>query len=174
MTSHPTREEFVGYVHQPLPNGGTGGSPTKSTLRCRWRELRDWEVEAEARTYWEGLPLSDKQATMLGVDSAFWTTIRSLLEAFMEPFTAESTLRAPFSTAYQGPHNLAIMGASDEHAVMRIGVGSLEIVPLSNPDLIFVHESQLAGIVELKTWWKVDETQINDVRTGDFPTVNKY
>ena len=54
MTSHPTREEFVGYVHQPLPNGGTGGSPTKSTLRYRWRELRDWDVEAEARTYWEG------------------------------------------------------------------------------------------------------------------------
>ena len=85
----------------------------------------------------------------------------------MEPFTAESTLRDPFSTAYRGPHNLAIMGASDEHAVMRIGVGSLEIVPLSNPDLIFVYEGQLAGIVELKTWWKVDETQINDVRAGN-------
>jgi hypothetical protein len=50
---------------------------------------------------------------------------------------------------------------------MRIGVGSLEIVPLSSPDLIF-DEGQLAGIVELKTWWKVDETQINDVRVGNY------
>ena len=106
---------------------------------------------------------------MAGVDSSFWTTIQSLLEAFMEPFTAEPTLRAPFSTAYQGPHNIAIVRASDGHAVMRIGVGSLEIVPLSNPDLIFVYQGQLADIVELKTWWKVDETQVNDVRAGDFP-----
>jgi hypothetical protein len=166
MTSHPTREEFVGYVHQPLPNGGTGGSPTKSVLRCRWRELRDWDIEVDATTYWEGLSLSDKNDILNNVHSTHWEVARSSLNALMEPFTAESTLRAPFSTAYQIPHNLAIVGSSDQHAVMRIGVGSLDIVPLSNPDLIFVHNNQLAGIVELKTWWKVDETQINDVRTG--------
>lgn len=165
-TSHPTREEFVSYVHQPLPNGGTGGSPTKSALRYRWRELRDWDVEADARTYWEGMPSSDKNGVLNHVHSAYWSVTESNLAAFMEPFTAESTLRDPFSTAYRGPHNLAIVGAGDRHAVMRIGVGSLEIVPLSSPDLIFVYEGQLAGIVELKTWWKVDETQINDVRAG--------
>ena len=171
MTSHPTREEFVGYIHQPLPNGGTGGSPTKSTLRYRWRELRDWDIEEEARTYWEGL--SDKNDVISHVHSAHWEMVQSSLDALMEPFTMESTLRAPFSTAYQITHNLAIVGANDPHAVMRIGVGSLDIVPLSNPDLIFVYEGQLAGIVELKTWWKVDETQINDVRTGNILTVNK-
>ena len=135
--------------------------------------MRDWDIEGEGRAYWEGVSSSDKQAKIAGVDSGFWTMVQSLLGAFMEPFTQEPTLRAPFSTAYQGPHNLAIVGASDQHAVMRIGVGGLDIVPLSNPDLIFVHEGQLAGIVELKTWWKVYETQINDVRTGNFPTVNK-
>lgn len=141
-TSHPTREEFVGHVHQPLPDGGTGGSPTKSTLRYRWRELRDWDVEADARTYWEGLPSGDKNGVLNHVHSTHWDVAQSSLDALMEPFTVESTLRAPFSTAYQIPHNLAIVGASDEHAVMRIGVGSLDIVPLSNPDLVFVHKDR--------------------------------
>src|SRR5271169_1555074 len=103
--THPTREQFVGHVHQPLPSGGTGGSPTKSVLRCRWRELREWDVEAEATTYWEGL--SDKNDVLRHVHSAHWEMVQASLDVLMEPFTAESTLRSPFSTAYQVPHNLA-------------------------------------------------------------------
>ena len=54
---YPTREEFLDHVHQPLTRheDDRTGSPTKSTMRYRWRELRDWDVEADARDYWNSL-----------------------------------------------------------------------------------------------------------------------
>jgi hypothetical protein len=49
MTSPLTREYYLSYVHLPLtnPEGDPPGS-TKSPMRYRWRELRDWDIKAEA------------------------------------------------------------------------------------------------------------------------------
>ena len=68
MTSPPTREEFLSYVHTPLTNpqgDPAAGSPTKSAMRYRWRELRDWDVESDAGEYWDGVSESDKQARLV-------------------------------------------------------------------------------------------------------------
>ena len=167
--SGPTREELLSYVHAPLsnPEGDPPvGSPTKSTMRYRWRELCEWDVEADAREYWDGVSNEDKQAR-LRVHPAYWEFVRGQLEEFSEPFKSELSLRDPFAVAFRSGHNAATRGASDPHAEMRSETGGLEGDPvIGNSDLVLVHRNRLVGIVELKTWWKVDEAQINQVRNG--------
>jgi hypothetical protein len=166
----PTREDFLNYVHQPLTNpqgDPRAGSPTKSTMRYRWRDLRNWDIEAETRDYWERLPVADKQATLVNISGAHWEVVRSQLINISEPFTAEPTLRDPFSAAFRTGHNGAIYGASDSHAEIRSHTTGLDgEPPIGNSDLIFAYNNKLAGIIELKTWWKVDQAQIDDVRAG--------
>jgi len=166
----PTREEFLNYVHQPLtnPQGDPhAGSPTKSTMRYRWRDLRDWDVETEAMSYWEHLPTADKEATLVDLSGAHWEVVRSLLYTMRKPYNAETSLRGPFEIAFRTGHNGAIEGASDTHAEIWGDASGLEgEPPIGNSDLIFVYNKKLTGIIELKTWWKVDQTQIEDVRAG--------
>jgi hypothetical protein len=166
-----TREEFLNYVHSPLsnPDGDPTGSPTKSTMRYRWRELHHWSVEAEAREYWAAVSIDDKQATLTRVRPGFWDDMREDLEDVKEPFTSETSLQAPFAIAFRIGHNRAIRGASDHHAEMRSETGGLQGDPvIGNSDLVFVHQNRLVGIIELKTWWKVTETEINEVKNGTF------
>jgi hypothetical protein len=168
MTS-PTREEFLNYVHQPLTRDGDGGtgSPTKSTMRYRWRELQDWNVEADALDYWNLLPLADKQAPVV-TRASHWDYVFDYFEDNRTPYASEASLRAPFDTAYLNGHNRAIRGSSDAHAEMwtAVDAAGLEEPSVGIADFVFVYNSKLTGIVELKTWWKVDETQINDVKAG--------
>ena len=46
--------------------------------------------------------------------------------------------------------------------------------PLSIADLFFIApDDKLAGIIELKPWWRVDEAQIEQVRAGTYiPTTS--
>src|SRR5437667_10812230 len=112
----PTREEFLSYVHTPLTNAQgdpLSGSPTKSTMRYRWRELRDWDVEADAREYWDMLPDEDKDVVLINVREAYWEFVREELDDLAEPFIAEPTLQGSFTAAFRNPHNRVIKGASD-------------------------------------------------------------
>ena len=170
----PTREEFLRYAHGPLsnPDGDpSSGSPTKSTMRYRWRELQHWDIELEARDYWAAVPIHDKQATLSRVRPGFWDDMREDLEDVREPFKSEASLLAPFAIAFRIGHNRAIRGASDQHAEMRSETGGLDGDPVvGNSDLVFVHQNKLVGIVELKTWWKVTESEINQVKSGNKTT----
>ena len=169
MTS-PTRDHFLNHVHTPLiyPGGDPlDGSPTKSTTRYRWRELHHWAVEADAEAYWDALPEDDK-SSRLEVDPAYWRFVQTQLSGFTQPFTSEPTLRVPFSNAYHTPHNIAIRGASDVHAEMWTEGSRLEKPPIGNADFIFVYDGKITGVIELKTWWKVTEAQIEDVKAGTY------
>jgi hypothetical protein len=170
MTS-PTREEFLNYVHQPLSRDGDGGtgSPTKSTMRYRWRELQDWDIEADARDYWNDLPVADKQ-TRVVTRVSHWDSVLHFFDVNRTPYASESSLRDPFVAAYLNGHNLAIRGAADAHAEMwaAVDAASLEEPPVGNADFAFVYNRKLVGIVELKPWWKVDQAQIDDVKAGKF------
>ena len=168
MTSPATREEFLSYVHTPLsnPQGDPApGSPTKSSMRYRWRELHDWDVEADANEYWNAMSDGDKQARLSRVPP--WEVVCMMLDSFTQPFTSESTLRYPFGTAFRSTHNLAIQGASDAHAeIWGEDSSGLYEPPIGNSDLMFVYNNRLAGIIELKTWWKVTQEQIAEVKAG--------
>jgi hypothetical protein len=167
MTS-PTRNEFLSHVHPRLvnPTGDPApGSPTKSTMRYRWRELLQWDVEADAQSYWDNLADDDKN-TRLAVRPGYWDFVQDQLDSFTQPFTSEPTLRVPFSTALQLPHNVAIRGASDIHAEMWTEGSHLDTPPIGNADFIMVYDGKLTGLIELKTWWKVTEAEIEEVRAG--------
>src|SRR5436190_9449167 len=112
----PPRDEFLNYVHQPLRRDGDGtGSPTKSTMRYRWRDLRDWDVEVDARHYCDGLPLADKQAPVV-TRVSHWDSVLDYFDANRTPYTSEATLRGPFEAAYLNAHNHAVKGSSNAHA----------------------------------------------------------
>jgi len=168
----PTRDEFLGYIHQPCRNRDGDplpGSPTKSTRRYRWRELRDWDIERDATEYWAGLPDADKTQTV-NVRPGYWDFIADQLESSDEPLTSEHVLQFPFSNALRNPLNKAIRGASDAHAEMWTEGSKLAKEPVGNPDFIMVYEGKLTGLVELKTWWNVTDAEIDDVRTGPSPS----
>jgi hypothetical protein len=166
----PTREEFLNYVHIPLSNprgDPRAGSPTKSTMRYRWRELRDWDIETEAAEYWTRSPLEDKLAPVLVLPANHWESVRAQLTMFTQPFTSEPSLRDPFGVAFRSGHNGAIRGASDGHAEIWSDATGLDgEPPIGNADLIFVYDNKSTGIIELKTWWKVNQAQIEEVKTG--------
>ena len=115
--------------------------------------------------YWDALPQGDKDSR-LEADPAYWRFVRFQLSGFTQPFTSEPTLRVPFSNAYHTPHNIAIRGANDVHAEMWTEGSRLEKPPIGNADFIFVYDGKITGVIELKTWWKVTETQIEDVKAG--------
>ena len=167
----PSRDEFLSYVHAPRrnPDGDPPrGSPTKSTMRYRWRELRPWAFEQEAREYWDGLPNEDK-AQMLPVAPGFWDVIENVLRSYVQPLMSEPALKHPFNIAFLTSHNLAIQGAGDAHAEMWAEGSRLAKEPLGNADFIMVHDGKLGGLIELKTWWKVTDAEIEDVRAGPPP-----
>jgi hypothetical protein len=83
----PTRDEFLSYVHQPRRNRDSDpepGSPIKSTMRHRWRELRQWAVEQEARAYRDALP-DDDEAQMIDVPLGYWGFIEHQLWSYSQP-----------------------------------------------------------------------------------------
>jgi len=165
----PTRDEFLSHVHQVLvrheADGNRKGSPTKSTQRYRWRQLLPWDVEADACAYWDALGDNQRTAT-LGVMPGYWDFVQQQLDD-PQPLTSEPALRTPFSIAFRLPHNLAIRGAADIHAEMWSEGSQPEPQPLANADCLMVYDGKLCGLIELKTWWKVTEAEIEQVRRGN-------
>ena len=166
----PTRDEFLSHVHKGLIHQETDpkkkkGSPTKSTQRYRWRELLPWDVEAESRVYWDALS-DDQKAAPLGLPPVYWDVVQLQLDGYTQPLTSEPGLRIPFGTAFQIPHNLAIRGAGDVHAAMWTEGAQPDPQLLANADFIMVYDGKLCGLIELKTWWKVTEAEIEEVRQG--------
>jgi hypothetical protein len=169
MTSTgPTRDEFLEHIYEPLvnPDGDPPkGSPTKSTTRYPWRTLHHWDVEADANAYWEGLPDDDK-CSNVRVRSGYWDSVEDQLDDSFQPRDSESTLQFPFGVAYRGPHNRVIQGASDAHAEIWDKGSRLQPSSVGNADFLFVHDRKLTGVIELKTWWKVTENEIEVVKAG--------
>jgi hypothetical protein len=171
----PSRDEFLSHVHQELsrpraPETGMDkekkkGSPTKSTQRHRWRQLKPWDIEAEARVYWDALGEDQKTAT-LDVLPRYWDFVHNQLQGYNRPLKSEPGLRVPFSVAFEMPHNLAIRDSEDIHAEMWIEGSHPDPQPIANADLIMVYDEKICGLIELKTWWKVTEADIDEVRQG--------
>ena len=106
----PTRDEFLNHVHQELAHPDIEpekGSPTKSTQRYRWRELLPWDVEAEARAYWEAVSEDDKTA-ILPV-AGYWGIAQLQLDSFSQQLTSEPGLRVPFRMLSKHPITLPFM-----------------------------------------------------------------
>jgi len=139
----PTRDEFLSHVHRELAHPGIRtdpdvdpkkGSPTKSTQPYRWRELLSWDMEAEARAYWDTLHEDDKTAVLPVAGYLGITQLQ--LDSYFQQLTSERGLRIPFGTAFQIPHNLAIRGAGDDHAEMWTEGAEPDPQPLANADFI--------------------------------------
>jgi hypothetical protein len=114
--------------------------------------------------YWTRIPIEDKQAPMVVLPPNHWESVPAHLN-MLAPFRSEQNLVQPFGSAFRIGHNAAICGASDLHA--EIGnIADLDEESIGNADQIFVYDHKPMGIIELKTWWKVDEAQIQDVKTG--------
>jgi hypothetical protein len=160
-----SREEFLSQVHQPRSNNAGPGPPTKSTIRYRWRELRHWAVEEEFREYWEALSAEDK-AQAIHARPGYWDFVDDQLRSYRQPSTSESTLKFPFISVFQLPHSVAIEGAGDAHAEIWTEGSRLAKQPLGNADFLMVYDGKLAGAIELKMWWKVNDAEIEDVRAG--------
>ena len=164
-----TREQFLAHVHQPLESGAQPSSPTKSTYRVRWRELVEWDdFVADAQAYWENLPHSQRTQVLPRVSPDYWDFVDvSLQDTTLEdePSTVsqEPHLATPFTLLYSGPHNRAVIGATDNHA--RITT-RLPANTVGQPDGCFAFNNQLAGIIELKSFWNLAETTILDVLQG--------
>jgi hypothetical protein len=88
-------------------------------MRYRRRELRDWDIEADVRQYWDGISDDDKQAALPNVVQHQWEIVQLQLMTMGPPFTAEESIRYPFTNAFIVPHNGAIQGASDPHAEIK-------------------------------------------------------
>jgi hypothetical protein len=123
--TNPTREEFLGYVHTPLSNQFgdprvTRNEAITSVTRYRWSELRDWDVETDAREYWDALS-DDKHARLFTVGPGYWDQTRAELDSVSHGFRAEGALTVPFGMAFQAPHNLSVHDSSDPHALIEHG-----------------------------------------------------
>jgi hypothetical protein len=100
------------------------------------------------------------------VPHVYWDVVRLQLDGYTQPLTSEPGLRIPFGNAFQIPHNLAIRGDDDAHAEMWTEGAQPDPQPLANADFIMVYNGKLCGLIELKTWWKVTEAEIEEVREG--------
>ena len=178
--SRVSRDEFLSHVHNALSHPRIPGSdpprkkgsPTKSTQRARWRELLSWDVEAEASEYWDALGDGDKQAPV--TIAGYWDFTQLQLDTYSVEITSEPALRDPFSTAFRVPQNIAIQGAADCHAEMRVTGTDSEPQPLAYADFFMVYDGKVCGLIELKTWWKVTEEEINQVRDGNRPSTELF
>jgi hypothetical protein len=83
---------------------------------------------------------------------------------FMTPRMSEHALTNPFINAYINLHNKAIEGASDAHAEVLDDGSLLELSPVANPDFFYIYDGKLTGIIELKTWWKVTENEVEEFK----------
>jgi hypothetical protein len=164
-----TRDEFLSHVHPGLVRPDIAlkrkTSPTKSTQRYRWHELLLWDVEAEARAYWDAVRGDDKTAVL--PVAGYWGIAQLQLDSFFQQLISELGLRVPFSNAFQISHHIAIGGAHDVHAEMWTEGSQADPQPVANADLIMVYYGRLCGLIELKTWWKVTEVEIEQVRQGN-------
>ena len=161
-----TREEFLTHVHQPLNSSAGPSSPTKGKYRLRWRELSEWSnFTSDAQTYWDNLGGFEKNQELPGVASNYWDVLYSSMAAVddEEGVSRETDLVTPFTNLYSAPHNLAIPGSNDDHAFMTPR-RTANII--GDPDGCLKFNNQLAGIIELKTFWKVTETSILEVLEG--------
>lgn len=159
-----TREQFIAHVQVPLQSTARPSSPTKSTYRVRWRQLCEWEnFVADARAYWDGLASTEKGSVLVGVPENCWDEVTRTLAVLAPTVSQEPHLGTPFSLLYSAPHNTAITGAGDAHA--RITT-QLPENTVGQPDACLEYNNQLAGVVELKSFWNLTEMTILEVLRG--------
>jgi len=125
-----------------------------------------WNVERDASNYWAALPPHEKTA-QLTVRPAYWDVVQDQLDGETN-VGSENALCNLFNIAFRLPHNTAIVGSADEHADIRLE-GTVDPQPLSNSDFFMMHNDVLCGLIELKTWWKVTDGEIDQVRQGNPP-----
>lgn len=165
-----TREQLLTHVHQPLQNIGQRTSPTKSTYRVRWREIREWaDFVPEAQEYWGGLDDTEKNQVVRGTHTHYWDSLSHSLTSAMPDVRREGHLLFPFTLQYSVPHNDAIAGAHDDHA--RISASIPDVV-IGQPDACFQHDDKIGGLIEIKTFWNLTNESIIEVIQG-LPSVSK-
>jgi hypothetical protein len=166
-----TREELLTHVHQPLQSTARPSSPTKSTYRVRWREIREWaDFATDALEYWDGLDDDEKNQVIPKTRTGYWDSLSDSLEATMPSVWREGHLLTPFTFNYSIPHNHAIPGACDNHAFIKT---SLPDVVIGQPDACFERDDKIGGIIEIKTFWNLTIESILEVIRGSLPFPNR-
>ena len=90
----------------------------------------------------------------------YWYSVYTILTAGVGPVSQESHLTTPFNVLYSAPHNIAVPGAEEDHALVARRIPSSTV---GHPDGCFEYNDQLVGIVELKSFWNLTETSFNEV-----------
>jgi hypothetical protein len=79
----------------------------------------------------------------------------------------ESSLRPWIENIYFVPHSLVTDPVAAEHPHAEILEGAPARFPQAGKcDYLFVHDGEICGVVELKTYWKVTSAQIDEVING--------
>jgi len=141
-------------------------SPTTSPFRARWSELHEWTSLPMAITeYINGLPRWELDA-FVDVDNHMTSTIPRYLANF-RPTSRESQLHRPFFKLYVDSHDL-VAGPDVEasHAHATIDTPAPEYGFVGDPDYLFLHQNSPVGVIELKTFWKVTASSIEEVLNG--------
>lgn len=158
-----TRAQFLDRVHQPLHSDTRRSSPTKSTYRVRWRELAEWTTFAgDALAYWDNLDDAEQNAVLPTVGERYWHQAYETLNNTTPIVTVEDDLGIYFTLLYGAPHNVAIRGASDDHAEFIRRHPDLTGLP----DGCLKFDDRIAGIVEIKTFWNINEDVMREVFQG--------
>lgn len=159
-----TREQLLTHVHPPLQSTTRPSSPTKSTYRLRWREIREWTYfVAETQEYWDGLDDAEKNQVIQEAPLTYWDVLDAALVAAMPSVSREGHLLTPFTFKYSVPHNHAIPGARDDHASISTRIPDTTI---GQPDACFEYDDNIGGIIEVKTFWNLTNESVVQVIQG--------
>ena len=161
-----TRQEVLGLQGLPIQQGtySQSESPTLSTHRARWHSIQRWSTfPLDFEAFWG--QLSDAELSTIVDSNRYVDSIQTLLQFNVTAFpTSERELYPIFDILYKIPHNLAASGNVQAfHATIQPGAARYR--PIGDPDYIFEFNG-LAGIIEVKTFWKVPAHSIDEVIEG--------
>lgn len=160
-----SRREVLALQGPTITQGTSSrrNSPTLSTHQARWHSLQHWtDFPQRFESFWG--QVGDNELSTVVDPPRYIDAINFLLQYTALP-TSEPELYPIFDILYKNPHNIAAsLNVSNFHATVQKGAAQYQ--PIGDPDYIFAFNGGLVGIIEVKTFWKVTPSSIDQVING--------
>jgi hypothetical protein len=139
-------------------------SPTLSSSRARWNELREWtSFPVDVQTFWDSIPAAEQNQALFTVQNLQFYQ-NTVLANLPRP-TNEDMLSQHLDQRYNGPHNWT---KTLQHSEIIRRDPAYPV--FGEPDYLFVAHSvpgrALHAVMELKTFWKVTHTSLTEMLGG--------
>jgi hypothetical protein len=143
-------------------------SPTLSTYRARWHSIQHWSTFlSDFNAFWT--QVTEAELSTIVDPQRYVASISHLLSLQVTaPPTSERELYPIFNVQFMYTHNMAASPDKASHFHATIHPCSNQYQPIGDPDYIFVHGGVLAGVIEVKTFWKVTRESISEVLEGTY------